>query len=66
MKVPCFPSFEFINWRTADDDNDDDGNDEVDYDYNYDDDDDDDNNDDDSVRAHGARFRHRRESGMAN
>jgi len=57
MKVPCFLSFEFTNWRTAE--NDDDGNDEVVVN-------DDDNDDDDSVRDHGARFRHRRESGMAN
>lgn len=57
MKVPCFPSFEFTNWRTADDDNDDDSNDEVDNDND---------DDDDSIRAHGARFRHQRESGTAN
>lgn len=61
MNVPRFPSFEFTNWRIADDDNDDDRNDEVDDGV-----DDDGGNNDDSVRAHGARFRHRRESGTAN
>lgn len=64
MKVPCFPSSEFTNWRTADDGNDDDGNDEVDDDD--DDNDVDSDDDDDSIRAYGAKFRHRRESGMAN
>lgn len=66
MKVPCFPSFEFTNWRTADDGNDNDGNDEVDDDSDDDSNDDSDDDDDDSIRAYGARFRHRRESGMAN
>jgi len=41
MKVPCFLSFEFTNWRTTDNDNNDD-NDEVD------DDDGDDGGDDDN------------------
>lgn len=59
MKVPCFLSFEFTNWRTAE--NDGDGNDEVVVNG-----DDDGNDDGDSVRDHGARFRHRRESGTAN